>query len=202
MNQTLDKSSTRERIIWCGLQLLSQQGLAGITLGRLATLAGMSKSGLFAHFGSKEEVAFALLERAAQLAQVEVVASAFEAAEGLPRLRQLVINWLGWSQRAGLPGGCPMAAAMFELDDSPGPLRERVLELQLQWQTLLTQLLEKAIKLGHLNQELDSAQFIWELGGIYLAHHASLRFMQDAQADLRARRAFDDLLQRSRTTNE
>src|ERR1700740_2053070 len=81
---------------------------------------GMSKSGLFAHFGSKEEVQIGLLEHTARIAAEHVVAPAMRASEGLPRLKALIRNWLGWTTRAGLAGGCPVAAGMFELDDNDG----------------------------------------------------------------------------------
>src|SRR5215470_3237920 len=109
--------STRERILRQGLALMSQSGLTGVTLGSLADQVGMSKSGLFAHFRSKEQVQIELLQHMAQFAQAHVVQPAMSAGEGLPRLKALVNNWFGWAQRAGLPGGCAVAAGLFEFDD-------------------------------------------------------------------------------------
>src|SRR5258706_9818675 len=102
---------------------MSQAGLSGVTLGVLADRVGMSKSGLFAHFHSKEDVQIALLEHMAGVAAARVVEPAMRAEEGLPRLRQLVKNWLGWAQRAGLPGGCPVAAGAFGVDGIQSPAR-------------------------------------------------------------------------------
>src|SRR5260370_28490543 len=89
---------------------MSQSGLAGVTLGVLADQVGVSKSGLFAHFRSKEDVQIELLSHMAEFAAAHVIEPSMKAAEGLPRLRALVRNWFGWAQRAGLPGGCPVAA--------------------------------------------------------------------------------------------
>jgi AcrR family transcriptional regulator len=189
--------STRSRILDCGANLLSTSGLSGITIGTLAEQTGMSKSGLFAHFGSKEEVQLALLEYTAQIAAEHVVAPAMRADEGLPRLKALVHNWLGWTARAGLAGGCPVAAGMFELDDSDGPVRKCLLQMESSWRAFLREHVTRAIDLGHLHRRLDVEQFIWELCGIYLSHHASVRFVKDAMADARARTAFEALLERS-----
>ena len=169
-----------------------------MTLGLLAEDAGVSKSGLFAHFGSKEELQIGLFDRGAQVAREHVVVPAMQAAEGLPRLEALVNRWFGWTSRAGLSGGCPVAAGLFELDDADGPVRQHVLALESQWRKLLTQLVHGAIGCGHLRADLDVEQFIWELCGIYLSHHASFRFLRDPQADRRARTALEGLLERSR----
>src|SRR5580700_4888350 len=114
--------STHEKILRQGLALMSQSGLSGVTLGVLADQVGMSKSGLFAHFRSKEDVQIALLQYMADFAQAHVVAPAMKSPEGLQRLKALVANWFGWTRRAGLPGGCPVAAGLFEFDDARGPV--------------------------------------------------------------------------------
>ena len=191
-------TTTRDRILDTGANLLSQAGLSGVTVGALAELSGMSKSGLFAHFRSKEELQIQLLERAAEIANKHVVAPAFAAQPGLPRLKALVQNWFGWTRHAGLDGGCPVAAGMFELDDAPGPVRKRLLQMETFWRQLLVQLTQEAVQLGHLQSGLDAEQFVWELCGIYLSHHASLRFVNDPQADKRAAIAFQALIQRAR----
>lgn len=157
----------------------------------------MSKSGLFAHFGSKEEVQLSVLDRAAVVGSQYVVAPAMLVPEGLPRLKALVKNWLGWSAKAGLPGGCPVAAGMFEVDDLDTPVRERLLSMESEWRGVLAQHTRRAIELGHLRKDLDVEQFVWELCGIYLSHHASQRFVRDPKADSRANKAFKALLERA-----
>jgi AcrR family transcriptional regulator len=190
--------TTRDRLLQHGLALMSQAGLAGVTLGQLAESVGMSKSGVFAHFRSKDDVQIGLLDYTAQLAGPHIVEPALRQPEGLPRLEAFVRLWLGWARRAGLPGGCPVAAAMFELDDVEGPVRDKVVALESQWRGLIAGLVRRAVELKHLRAELDVDQFVWELGGIYLAHHAAHRFLRQPDADARARTAFRALVDRAK----
>ena len=189
---------TRDRILQNGLALMSRDGLAGVTLGQLAGRVGMSKSGVFAHFKSKDEVQIGLLEQTARVAAPVVVEPAMREPEGLPRLVALVRNWFGWATRAGLPGGCPVAAAMFELDDIDGPVRDKVVAMEAEWRGLLEQHVRQAVGLGQLRDDLDAGQFVWELCGIYLSHHAAQRFLRQPDADARAATAFEALLDRAK----
>ena len=189
--------TTRERILAQGLALMSQSGVNGVTLGVLAEQVGMSKSGLFAHFRSKESVQVELLAHMAAFAGTHVIEPAMRAEEGLPRLRELVRHWFGWAQRAGLPGGCPVAAGLFEFDDVEGEVRNKILEMEGEWRRLLIELVSRAVALGHLRRDIDVEQFVWELSGIYLGHHAAHRFLRAADADARAKTAFDALLARA-----
>ncbi len=191
---------TRERILAEGLDLLTQNGFAGVTLGMLAQQTGMSKSGLFAHFGSKEEVQLGLLERMAAVGAATFVESAMQKPGGLARLQAVVEGWLGWTEKAGLHGGCPVAAGMFELDDAHrgDPVRQRLLAMEEKWRGFLVDLTAEAVTKGELKRDLDVDQFVWELCGIYLNHHASSRFLQDPLARERALRAFGALVDRSR----
>ena len=191
------ETSTRERILNQGLALMSQSGLAGVTLGVLADQVGMSKSGLFAHFRSKEDVQIELLSHMAEFATAHVVEPSMTAGEGLPRLQALVRNWFGWAQRAGLPGGCPVAAGLFEFDDIEGRVRNKILEMEAQWRGLLTELVVRAVDLRHFRRDLDVDQLVWELCGIYLGHHAAHRFLRAADADSRAQVAFQALVDRA-----
>lgn len=194
-------SPTRERILQHGLALMSQEGLAGVTLGQLAERVGMSKSGVFAHFRSKDEVQIGLLDDSTRLATLSVVEPAMREPQGLRRLEALMHHWLGWAERAGLPGGCPVAAAMFELDDVEGPVRDKVLAIEAEWRDLLRQIVRQAVDLKHLRDDLDIDQFVWELCGIYLSHHAAHRFLRHADADVRARTAFQALVERARAAH-
>jgi AcrR family transcriptional regulator len=194
-------TSTRQRILREGLGLMSQSGLSGVTLGVLADQVGMSKSGLFAHFRSKEDVQIELLNHMTEFVAQHVIRPTTMAPEGLPRLRALVRNWFGWAQRAGLPGGCPVAAGLFEFDDVEGRVRNKILELEAAWRHTLVQLVERAVELGHLRRELDVDQFVWELCGIYLGHHAAHRFLRSSDADARAQTAFRALLDRAIPSN-
>lgn len=186
-----------ERILQEGLALLSQTGLQGITLGILAERVGMSKSGLFAHFRSKEAIQVELLQHITQFGAALIMEPLLSTEEGLPRLRALLDFWFGWSERAGLPGGCPIAAALFEVDDMAGPVRDQVLLMEEEWRAFLCQMVEQAIERGHLRNDLDTDQFVWELCGLYLGHHASQRFLRAPDADKRAQTAFDALIARA-----
>ena len=168
-----------------------------MTLGVLASEVGLSKSGLFAHFRSKEAVQLALLGQMARLADAVVVAPAMERPPGLARLTSLVEAWLGWSRKAGLRGGCPVAAALFELDDIDGDVRAEVVIMEARWRALLAALAREAVAAAELSLDLDADQFVWELCGIYLSHHASSRFLRDPDTDRRALVAFRALLARS-----
>jgi AcrR family transcriptional regulator len=190
-------STTRAKVLEAGVQAMSQGGLASVTIGRLADATGLSKSGLFAHFRSREALEVALIEESARLAQVHVVEPAMRNPPGLPRLMALVGMWFGWSARAGLRGGCPIAAALFELDDAPGEARDRVVALDAQWRALLRTHVQEALDLGHLQSTIDVDQVVWEICGIYLGHHSTMRFHCDPAADRRAETALVALLRRS-----
>jgi AcrR family transcriptional regulator len=190
--------ATRERILDAGLDLLSTSGFAGVTLGVLADKVGMSKSGLFAHFSSKEEVELELLARTFDIAANQVMSAAMHAPQGLPRLEAAALGWFGWFAKAGFPGGCPVAAAMFELDDVDGRVRDKVLTHAKQWDETIRQLVIDAITRKHLRKNLDVDQFLWELHGIYLSHHVALRFFRDSQADSRVKKAFQRLVESAR----
>src|SRR5260370_31553776 len=121
--------ATRDRILDAGLNLLSTSGFAGVTIGLLASQVGMSKSGLFAHFKSKDDIDIALLEQMFEVAQKNIVVPSMRAQQGLSRLTALVENWFGWSTKDGLIEGCPDAAGMFELDYGEGPRLGQLLYL-------------------------------------------------------------------------
>ena len=195
-------SATRDRLLDDGLQILSVGGLSGVTLGVLAATSGVSKSGLFAHFRSKTQLQLDLLDRMAAVAREHVVTPSLAVAEGLPRLRSLVEHWLGWTTRAGLLGGCPVAAALFELDDLDGEVRDHLVAMEGRWRGMLETLVRRAIDLGHLRLDTDPAQIVWELCGIYLTHHASMRFLRDPGADTRAHAALDALFERFAAPSE
>jgi AcrR family transcriptional regulator len=193
-------SKTKERLLRIGLDRMSVQGLSGVTLGELASAAGLSKSGLFAHFRSKEQLQVDLLKETAQTANRLVTEPIMRTAKGLPRLSAVMDLWLGWPRRAGLSGGCPVAAALFEFDDVEGELRSHALKLEEHWREQLRQFVREAVAEGHLNTDTDVEQFVWELCGIYLSHHVSSRFIREEGADVYARKAFNALVQRNQAT--
>jgi AcrR family transcriptional regulator len=189
---------TKDRIVVEGLALLAKEGLAGVTLGVLAQQTGLSKSGLFAHFGSKSEVQLRLLDETVEVSK-RIVEPALRLAPGVAQLRAVLQAWLGWSEKAGLDGGCALAGGFFELDDAPldDPVRMRLASIEAEWRRMLVNLTVGAVNAGDLTSDLDVEQFVWEMYGLYLNHHVSKRFVRDPKATSRAMNAFDALVSRS-----
>jgi AcrR family transcriptional regulator len=189
---------TRDRIVRHALELSSTQGLEGISIGVLASDLGLSKSGLFAHFGSKEELQVAILQLVAQRFEQEVVLPAFRAPRGEPRIRRLFDRWMDWVSDAA-QGGCPFVAASFELDDK---VDSRPRDYLVTAQRLLLATLARAAQIakeeGHFRSDLDTEQFAFDLDGIMLSYSHWKRLLRDAKAEARGRAAFEALLVRSR----
>ena len=183
---------TRHAILDHATALASQVGLTGLTIGRLADELDLSKSGLFGHFQSKEALQIQVLEHGAERFVELVVRPALAEPRGVPRLHALFDRWLRWDD--GLPGGCIFAAAASELDDRPGPVRDRLIELQRQWLDTVATSFRKAIDEGHVAPDADPAQFAQDLYGVMLARHHHARLLGDPAAERRARRAFETLL--------
>jgi AcrR family transcriptional regulator len=171
-------------------------GLEGVTIGRLAEALDMSKSGLFAHFRSKEELQLQTVEHQRERFIEAVVKPVLAAPGGEPRVRTLFERWMAW--RASQPGGCFFAAASFELDDRPGPVRDRLAEVQREWLLSVARIAESAVKRGHFRQDLDATMWAHEYYGMMLAYHLAEQLLRDPEALSRARRAFEELLTRSR----
>jgi AcrR family transcriptional regulator len=189
--------ATREAVLEEALLQSSQVGLQGITIGRLADSTGMSKSGLFGHFRSKDQLQVAVLDHAVRRFRRYVVQPALEARPGIERLRVIFERWTGWGGDAeySLPGGCVFITATYEFDDLPdGPVRDRVVQTQSQWLDFLAASYREGVELGELDPELDPHDFAHELYGLMLAFHVQLRLLKDAGAEARARRAFERLL--------
>lgn len=188
---------TRSTILDHATGLASQVGLTGLTIGVLADDLKLSKSGLFAHFQSKETLQIDVLNHAAQRFTETVVRPALQAPRGAPRMRALFEHWIKWEQDVALPGGCIFVAATAELDDRPGPVRDRLVELQRDWIQVLATSVRKGIEAGEFLANSDPDQFAQDMYGVMLALHFHRRLMRDAGAEARARRAFDTLLERA-----
>lgn len=174
--------------------LASKVGLEGLTIGALATELNLSKSGLFAHFQSKETLQVQVLDHGAAVFVESVVRPALAAPRGEPRLRALFERWLDWARSAPLPGGCLFVQAAVELDDRPGPARDRLVEYQRQWLDVIATTLRKGIEAGAFRPDADTMQFAHDLYGVMLAYHHASRLLRDPEAETRARRAFEALL--------
>ena len=186
--------TTRERILDEAIAVASVDGVTGLTLGRLAESVGMSKSGLFAHFRSKEELQVQLLEQTFERFRARVIEPALRAPRGEPRVRALFDGWLRWAGDPALPGGCLIMQASAELDDQPGPARDRLVEAQRDWRDFITDAARRAIDAGHFRADLDPELFAFQFQGIAFSCHMATRLLRDPSADARARQAFEALL--------
>jgi AcrR family transcriptional regulator len=185
---------TRQAILDAALALASQVGVSGLSIGALAEKAGMSKSGVFAHFGAKEELQIAVLREGQQRFVDNVVRPALKAPRGIARLRTILANWLDWTRKARLPGGCPMNAAAQEFDDQPGPVRDAVEAGLADGRRLLANAVRMAIEAGELRPDTDIDQFVFEFSGIVLVTMQSQRLFRDKDANRRALDAFERLV--------
>jgi AcrR family transcriptional regulator len=191
----LKGARTKGAILDRATGLASQVGLTGLTIGVLADDLNLSKSGLFAHFRSKEALQIEVLNHAADRFRDIVVRPALQEPRGAPRVRALFERWMTWAQEAELPGGCVFVAANAELDDRPGPVRDRLVELQRDWVNAMAISFAKGVEANAFRADSDPAQLAQELYGIMLSLHLHTRLLGDAGAETRARRAFDRLLE-------
>lgn len=193
---------TRSAVLGHALGLASELGLEGVTIGRLADRAGMSKSGLFAHWGSKEALQVAILDEAVTRFVAMVVAPALRAKRGEPRVRALFEKWLAWSEAEFLPGGCVFVQAMVELDDRPGIVRDRLVATQRDWLDTIATAIRIAKDEGHLARDLDPAQLAHEMVTLAYGHHLIARTLRDPEARARTQRAFERMLEHARPPSQ
>lgn len=184
--------ATRDALLDHAYAIAAAQGLEGLSLGELARLAGMSKSGVFAHFGSREDLQLAVLDHAAQRFTDEVLVPALRAKRGRARLRAIFVGWLDWVRDNR--DGCPILSATVEYDGRPGILRERIVALQTRWRSELRRAVQMTIDAGELPPDTDAAQVGFELFGLVLAYHHDARLFEIESAAQHALRAFDRLL--------
>jgi AcrR family transcriptional regulator len=185
---------TRQRIVDKALELASVAGIEGLTLGVLATSLELSKSGLFAHFRSREALQIAVLEEAASRFRRLVVEPAFRAARGEPRVRALFDRWIAWGEADFNPGGCVFVTASTELDDRPGPVRDVLLQGQRDWLSGIAQCVHVAIDEGHFARGLEPEQFAFELYALVLGYTHHHRLLREPGSEARVRVAFERLL--------
>ncbi|HEY6843680.1 MAG TPA: TetR/AcrR family transcriptional regulator [Thermoanaerobaculia bacterium] len=186
---------TRQSILERAVDLASVEGLEGLTIGRLAEDLHMSKSGLFAHFGSKEDLQLATVEAAQVRFVDEVLRPALESPRGYPRLMAICKSWLSYVGRGVFPGGCFFAAASFEFDGRPGPVRDAIAAAMNQWLGAL----EKAVRLakdeGHLDPHVDPAQLAFEINALFFGANFASQLRHDPTALRRAERAIEQRLE-------
>jgi AcrR family transcriptional regulator len=186
-NRVSATKGTREAILDRAVDLASAEGLEGLTIGRLARELELSKSGLFGHFGSKEELQLATIEEAARRFVREVVEPTLDAEQGAPRLRALCDRYLGYLERQVFPGGCFWAAASIEFDGRPGPVRERVRDAVAAW-------LGELERQGAIAGVDDPGLLAFELQALVQGANSAFQLFGDPSTFRRARAAIDGLL--------
>ena len=188
--------SSRAAILLAAAKLATTKGLDGLSIGDLAAEVGMSKSGLYAHFKSKEELELATIETAAAIFDSEVLQPVTRAPAGIARLKSLTNSFLSHLERRVFPGGCFFAAVAAELDTRPGPARDRVAEVLNSWLSLLRQCILDAQTLGEIDPQAQVDQVVFEIQAMLLAANFLFVMTNDPLRLTQARRGVEDLLAR------
>jgi AcrR family transcriptional regulator len=186
---------TRQAILEHAMRQASVLGLEGLSIGGLADELGLSKSGLFAHFRSKEALQLQVLDVAAERFTELVVRPALAAPRGLPRVRALLDRWMEWGRSTALSGGCLFVQAAIELDDRPGPVRDHLERLQREWIGVLARVATTAVEQGVFHARLEPEQFAFDLYGVMLSYHHATRLLRDPSATAHAHRALERLVE-------
>jgi len=184
---------TRAAILDAALALASHIGLEGLSIGALAEVTGMSKSGVFAHFGSREELQISVIREYHRKFEEEVFRPALALPRGLPRLRTLFDNWVR-RVSVEIDSGCIYISGAVEFDDRPGPVRDALVTMVQTWKQALDRAIRAAVDERHLRADTDVGQLLFEIHGLILALHHDARFLRHAGAETRARAAFERLL--------
>ncbi len=179
----------RQEILAVAVDLASTHGLEGLSVGSLAAKLRMSKSGLFAHFGSVEDLQLAVIEAAREVFIETVVRPGLAAPRGLPRLWALVDCWLGYAERKVFRGGCFFASASAEFDSRPGPIRDRIAAIMREWIEALRTAVEKAVAEGHLARGTRADQLAFELHALSMEANWSFQLFGERDAFALARAA-------------
>ena len=183
---------TKMAILETGLDMASQLGLEGVSIGSLAKTMNMSKSGLFAHFQSKENLQVEILEYAARVFAETVIVPALITEPGIPRIKALVNNWIDYALQ--LTGGCIFVTASTDYSDRPGRVRECLLRQQNDWLDCLRRIAQSAIKVGDFRKDIDSEQFAFDLYSLLLGFHLYDKLLDDSESKKRQELALEQLI--------
>ena len=183
---------TKLIVLEAGLDMASQLGLECVTIGNLAKTTNMSKSGLFAHFRSKENLQIEILNYAARLFTESVIAPALKTQSGIPRIRALVDNWIGWTSE--LTWGCIFVSGSADFSDRPGKVKDVLLNQQKQWIDCLRRIAQSAVKAGDFRKDIDDDQFAFDLYSLLLGFHLYYKLLDDSEIRKREETALVRLL--------
>lgn len=190
---------TRQQILAVATDIASAEGLEGLTIGALAKLLDISKSGLFAHFGSKEELQLAVVDLARKRFETVVLPRAEGAQDGLPKLHALLLSWADSIDKSDYRGGCFFAAVSSEFDDRPGPVRDEIALLSRAWIDLLIAEIKNARSRKHLLSKVDAVQMAFELHAFVQEANWAKQLLGDKRAFQRAKRSIYACLEREAT---
>jgi AcrR family transcriptional regulator len=188
---------TRVAILDQAVDIASEVGFTGLTIGQLADRTGLSKSGLFAHFKSKEALQLDTLARARERLTDVVVRPALATPRGVARVRALFDRWLYWATEV-LEGGCIFVTGAIEYDDRPGPVRDALVQGEKDWTEFIVTVAGTAVSEGDFKADLDTEQFAFGVQALTYGYHHASRLMKDPKALDRTRVAFDQLLASAR----
>ena len=195
----MNKSAqTRKTILDEAILMASKTGLQALTIGKLSAAVGMSKSGLFAHFKSKEQLQLDLLKQVAKFFKEDVITPSMQVPRGEARIRVLGQNLIKWDDSKFMPGGCMLHTSSIEFDDRPGPVRDFLVFNQSYWIDFIAQAASIAMEEGHFSADLDTQLFAFEFHAILQSHHFSSHLLNDPQAKSRAITMIENLIAHSR----
>ena len=183
---------TKSAILATGLDMASKLSLESVTIGSLAKATGMSKSGVFAHFKSKENMQIEILKYAARDFTDKVVVPALRTPAGITRIRTLIDNWITWGGK--LTGGCIFVSASTEFSERPGSVRDYLLHQQEEWIDTLQRIAQSAVKAGDFRSDINCEQFAFDLYSLLLGFHYYHKLLRDADTVRRQEKAFERLL--------
>ena len=186
---------TRQAILETAAKLATEEGLASLSIGRLAEATGMSKSGLFAHFGSKEDLQIATVEHAASVVVAEVIVPAREAPKGLARVWALCDRKLDYLERQVFPGGCFFASTSVEFSKRLGPVRDRIEDMLRSWRSYLEHAVEQAQEAGELDASVSAGAIAFQIDAFAEAANSQYQLFRDPEVFAEARRAIKDRLE-------
>ncbi|WP_042421429.1 TetR/AcrR family transcriptional regulator [Comamonas granuli] len=186
---------TKQAIIEAALGLATHIGLEGLSIGALADVMGMSKSGVFAHFGSREELQVSVIREYHHCFEQEVFYPAMSEPRGIPRLRALFGNWMKRTS-VEIDSGCIYISGAVEFDERTGPVRDALAQSVLTWLAAMRRAITQAKELGQLQAQVDEDQILFEIHGLILALHYEARFLKSPGSIARAVTGFDNILAR------
>lgn len=186
---------TKDKILEQAASLASICGLEDMSIGKLAKATGLSKSGLFAHFNSKEKLQTQVIQWVARMFAERVMKPSFKEARGIPRIRAIFENWKDWIEGDALPGGCVMIASSTEFDDKPGAVRDEIVNMMDELLQSLTRTARIAIEEGHFKADTDPRQFAFEFESLLHGFHLLHRLLKDPDARERSDLALERLLE-------